>query len=262
MSNHEAIHWEIHTGVGHIILDRPDNANALCTTMAKHLAHAVEAAEQADIGAVLISARGKQFCAGGDINEFVANRERLSVLVRELLAIAHPTIHKLASLPVPVISALQGPLGGAGIAIGLCADLVLASTNVFLRGGYSALGLSSDLGASYFLSRRAGSERAKYILMTNRTIPAQQCLDWGLVDELHAPDELQPAAQALAEQLAAGATSALRHLKQLCNAEPQRSLQDQLNAEREAILDCARSSNSAEGISAFLEKRSPAFARR
>ena len=131
---------------------------------------------------MLLSATGPQFCAGGDIREFVANRDRLDRLVADILDVVHPAIHQLATLPLPVISAVQGPIGGAGIAVALCADLVLASSAMFVRGGYSAIGLSPDLGASYFLARRSSAARAKYVLMTNRPIPAEACLHWGLVN--------------------------------------------------------------------------------
>jgi len=178
--------WQVQNGVGHIVLDRPNGANALSLPMARQLAAAVLQAAQSDVGAVLISARGKQFCAGGDIREFVANVDRFDALASDILALAHPSIHQLTQLPVPVVSALQGPVGGAGIAMALCADIVLASSAMFMRGGYSAIGLSPDLGASYFLARRSNPARAKYVLMTNRPISAEQCLAWGLIDELHA----------------------------------------------------------------------------
>lgn len=254
-----AVHWEARAGVGHIVLDRPQGANALSTAMARQLAAAIAKAAGADVGAVLISARGRQFCAGGDIREFVAHRERLDALVDEILDIAHPAIHTLATLPLPVISAVQEPVGGAGIALALCADLVLASPAMFLRGGYSAIGLSPDLGASHYLARRSSAARAKYVLMTNRPIAAEECLRWGLVDELHAPDTLLPAATALAEQLAAGATASLGGIKRLCDAAGGHDLRRHLDEERAALLRCARSDDGREGVSAFIDKRSPDF---
>lgn len=257
-----AVHWREQAGVGHIVLDRPQGANALSLAMARQLAQAVEQAARADVGAVLVSATGGQFCAGGDIREFVAQRERLQALVCDMLDVLHPAMHRLATLALPVVSAVQGPVGGAGVALALCADLVLASSAMFLRGGYSAIGLSPDLGASYFLVRRAGAARAKYVLMTNRPIAAPQCLQWGLVDEVHAPDELLPAATALAGQLAAGATASLGGIKRLCDAAGgggADALQRHLDAEREAMLRCVRAADAQEGIDAFVGKRSPRF---
>ena len=251
--------WRVEDGIGHIVLNRPEAANALDSAAGKALADAIMQATRADIGAVLISANGKQFCAGGDIREFVEHREHLDRLVQEMLDQLHPAILALATLPVPVISAVQGPLGGAGISVALCADIVLASSAMKLRGGYSAIGLSPDLGASYYLARRAGAVRAKNILMTNRSVSADQCLAWGIVDEVHGIDELPAAALALAQQLARGATGSLGGIKRLCDNALSHDLRTHLSLEREALLRCSISADGREGVTAFVEKRAPFF---
>ena len=256
---HEPVLWHIEGGVGHIVLNRPDAANAIDSASARSLAGAIVQAAHADIGAVLISARGKQFCAGGDIKEFVAQRDDLDRLVQRILDLMHPALHTLATLPLPVVSAVQGSVGGAGIAIALCADIVLASSAMKLRGGYSAIGLSPDLGASYFLARRAGAARAKYILMTNRSIAAEDCLRWGLVDELHPPEALDEAARTLAADLAQGAAGSLGGIKRLCDAAHAHDLRTHLDLERQALVRCTVSADGREGICAFVEKRAPRF---
>lgn len=254
--------WEVRNGVGHMVLNQPERGNVISTAMAHSLKAVVGRACNADIGALLISASGKQFCVGGDISEFGEHRERLAPLIDAMLDVLNPVMHQLASLPLPVISAVQGPVGGGGIGLALCADLVLASRHMFLRGGYSAIGLSPDLGVSGYLTRRAGAARAKYILMSNRAVTAEDCLRMGLVDELHEPEQLLAAATALAEELAGGPTNSLAGIKSLCDSAHRQDLQQQLGAEREAMLGCARSGNSLEGVTAFLQKRKPVFQRR
>ncbi|MGD9756100.1 MAG: enoyl-CoA hydratase/isomerase family protein [Comamonas sp.] len=254
--------WEVRNGVGHMVLNQPEPGNVISTAMAHNLKAVVERACNADIGALLISASGKQFCVGGDISEFGEHRERLAPLIGAMLDLLNPVMHQLASLPLPVISAVQGPVGGGGIGLALCADLVLASRHMFLRGGYSAIGLSPDLGVSGYLTRRAGAARAKYILMSNRAVAAEDCLRMGLVDELHEPEQLLAAATALAEELAGGPTNSLAGIKSLCDSAHRQDLQQQLSAEREAMLACARSGNSLEGVTAFLQKRKPVSQRR
>ncbi|OAD86042.1 enoyl-CoA hydratase [Comamonas thiooxydans] len=254
--------WEVRNGVGHMVLNQPERGNVISTAMAHSLKAVVGRACNADIGALLISASGKQFCVGGDISEFGEHRERLAPLIDAMLDVLNPVMHQLASLPLPVISAVQGPVGGGGIGLALCADLVLASRHMFLRGGYSAIGLSPDLGVSGYLTRRAGAARAKYILMSNRAVTAEDCLRMGLVDELHEPEQLLAAATALAEELAGGPTNSLAGIKSLCDSAHRQDLQQQLGAEREAMLACARSGNSLEGVTAFLQKRKPVFQRR
>jgi 2-(1,2-epoxy-1,2-dihydrophenyl)acetyl-CoA isomerase len=254
------VQWRVEDGVGHIVLNRPAAANALNSAAGLALADAIGRAARADIGAVLLSSTGKQFCAGGDIAEFVERQADLDRLVRAMLDPLHPAILTLATLPVPVVSAVHGPVGGAGIALALCADIVLAAPAMKLRGGYSAIGLSPDLGASYYLARRAGASRAKLILMTNRAIAAEECLRWGLVDELHEAEALPGAARALALQLARGATGSLGGIKRLCDGALQHGLHAHLQLEREALLRCAMSADGREGIQAFMAKRAPVFA--
>lgn len=258
----ELVLWEVRNGVGHIVLNQPEQGNVISTPMARSLAAVVQQAQQSEIGAVLISATGKQFSVGGDIREFVQNREQLPELIDEILGLLNPTMHTLVTLPVPVISAIQGNIGGGGMGLGLCADIVLASSKVFLRGGYSAIGLSPDLGSSYYLSRRAGAARAKYLLMSNRPVSAQECLRMGIFDELHEPEALAAQATQLAETLAASATNSLAHIKNLCDAAHGHDLAQHLHEEKLAITDCSRHANSREGINAFLEKRAPSFVRR
>lgn len=259
MSDTPLVLWRIEDGVGHICLNRPDAANAINTELARQLGTAVDAACGAEVGAVLLSSTGKQYCAGGDIHEFVERRADFDQLIREMLTILHPAIDRLVNLPVPVVSAVHAPVGGAGISMALCADIVLAAPEMKLRGGYSALGLSPDLGAAYYLARRAGAAKAKYILMTNKTISAQECLRLGLVDELHAADSLLPEATRLCRDLARGATAALGGIKRLCDAAATLQLHTHLEHERQALLRCARSKDGQEGVAAFVERRPPRF---
>ena len=251
--------WNVADRVGHIVLNRPDQANALDLEMSKALRKAVRAAVHEDVGAVLLSAKGAFFCAGGDIQAFALQRRALPSLIQQLLLELHPAMEDLAALPVPIISALQGPVAGAGIGLALCADFVLASEETKLRGGYAGIGLSPDMGSSYYLAQRAGPLRTRQILMTNRSVPADECLRLGIVDELHASDRLLSAAQELARSLAQGPSQALRTIKRLCNVAGHQRLPAHLACEQSALLACAHSADAAEGISAFLEKRAPRF---
>ncbi|HYF61069.1 MAG TPA: enoyl-CoA hydratase-related protein [Burkholderiaceae bacterium] len=263
MTDSPPVRWHVADGVGHFVLNRPEAANAIDVPTARAFAAAVDAAvdaaASAGIGAVLLSSTGNQFCAGGDIQAFVRRRDDLDRLIAEIIEWIHPAILKLASLPVPVIGAVHASVAGAGIGVALCADVVLASTAMKLRGGYSAIGLSPDAGTSYFLSRRAGAARAKYLLMTNRTIGADECLRLGLVDEVHPPEALPSAAADLAASLARGATGALGRVKRLCDDAARLDLGEHLDRERQALLDGARSEDGREGIAAFVEKRAPRF---
>lgn len=263
MASEMLVRWQIEGRVGRMVFNRGEFGNAVNLPFAEALAAVVEQAAQAvaagQIGAVLLTAEGRQFCVGGDIQSFVEHRDDLPALVDDILRWVHPAVHKLATLPVPVVSVVQGAVGGAGIALALCADFVLAADSIKLRGGYTAIGLSPDGGASWFVTQRAGAAAAKRIFMRNQSFSAQECLQLGLVDELHALEALQPAAQALVQQLARGASGALAAVKHLCDAAAGHGLHAHLQLEYQALLARAGTADCREGIQAFIENRAPNF---
>lgn len=154
---------------------------------------------------------------------------------------------------------MNGPLGGAGIGLALCADFVLAAESVKLRTGYAAIGLSPDLGASYFLARRVGAVRAQQWFMLSETIDAQRCLAHGVVDALHPDAELAGAAENLALRLAQAATASLAGIKALCSGLPARDLQAHLSLEHQLLTARASGADAQEGVRAFVERRAPRF---
>jgi 2-(1,2-epoxy-1,2-dihydrophenyl)acetyl-CoA isomerase len=209
---------------------------------------------------VVLGGNGKIFCAGGDIGEFLANKDRIAPLVGQVIDYVHATIRTLANLPVPVICALNGPVGGAGIGYALCGDFVLASDTLKLRGGYCGIGLSPDGGASYFLTRRVGAARAKQIFMLNRALSAEDCLRLGVVDEVHPADQLAAAVDRLARELASGPTGSYARTKRLCDAAMNNDLATHLDLEAALMQESAMTADFHEGIAAFRDKRAPQFA--
>lgn len=245
--------------IARITLNRPDAGNAITLELAQALAAAIDQVSRSDARVLLLDAQGQRFCSGGDVDGLIAHRERLAENICAILTVLNPAMLRLANLPLPVISVVQGSVAGAGIALAGCADLVLASDRVRVRGAYSAIGLSPDIGASFHLVRRIGASRAKRLLMLNSVHSAEQCLALGLFDELHAPEYLAQAANDLAVLLADGATQAIGQIKQLCDAALDVDLETHLKLESAAILACSTSRDAAEGILACLEKREPRF---
>lgn len=254
---------EVKEGVARIVLDRPDQGNALDFPMKDALAAAVQRVRgDGSVRAVLLAATGKAFCVGGDIPAMREAGAKLPAWIGEMAQGLGESVRALSSLPVPVVSAVQGAVAGGGIGLALCADVVLAAESVRLRGGYTAIGLTPDLGASWFLARRAGVARAKEVFFQNRALTAKECLALGIVDAVH-PDALLGAeADALARRLAGGATAALGRAKALVDGALDRSLEEQLALERQGMMASAATDDAREGLAAFLEKRSPAFSGR
>ncbi len=247
-------------GVARITLNRPAAGNALDAEAAAALVDAVEAvASDRAVRAVLLTGAGRAFCVGGDIAAFRAALADLPRFIERLLPTLHRALLRLATLPVPVVSAVNGPLGGGGIGVALSADLVLAAESAKLRGGYSAIGLSPDLGTSWFLARRAGPARAKELLFLNRALEARECLALGIFDAVHPDDRLAAEAAETAARLAAGAAGSLARVKQLVDGAAGRTLEAHLALELEGIVAAAATPDAREGIAACVEKRPPRF---
>ncbi len=249
-------------GVASLTLNRPDRANVLDAEMSAALVAAVDAiAADRSVRAVLLQARGRQFCGGGDIKEFVGCIDDLARKIDANIPPVHRMLHRLATLPVPVVSALNGPIGGAGIGLALSADIVLAAESMKLRGGYSAIGLTPDVGSSWLLARRAGEARAKEIFFTNEVLSARDCLQFGIVSRVVADSELDSSANTLAAALAKGATGALTRIKLLVDGAARRTLEEQLDLEHLHMVEASRSADAIEGVMAFSQKRRAVFGR-
>lgn len=258
-----AVLCEVRDGVARITLNRPEIGNAIDGTLAAGFAGVVDRiAADPGVRAVLMTGAGRMFCAGGDIANMRAGVDDLAASLGASLPVLHAAVLKFSRLPVPVVTALNGPVGGGGIALALCADVVLAARSFKLRGGYSAIGLSPDLGASWFLAQRAGPLHARRVLFLNEPHDAHRCLEIGLVDAVHDDDRLAAEADALVARLACAATLSLAKIKRLTALAPMQSLEAHLAMEAEGMIASGATADAREGITAFIEKRPPRFAGR
>lgn len=255
----DGIRWSVADSIGRIVLDCPQRANTIGLAQGHAIARAVDEVLAAGPRAVLITGTGKIFCAGGAIDEMAGAGTAVDVLVGRILDPLNPAIERLSNAPLPVVCALNGAVGGGGIGLALCGDLVIAAASTKLRTGYTAIGLSPDLGSSYFLARRVGTERTKQLFFLSEAIDAQRCLALGIVDAVHPDDELPAAAQSLVARLAACATGSLARVKQLCRAAGTHGLREHLDLERSLLGQAAREADAREGLRAFLDKRAPRF---
>ena len=259
MQHLDGVAWGVAEGIGRIVLQRAEQGNSMTFESTLALIRAIDEILDAKPRVVLLSAEGRMFCSGANIGDLVGTSSDMAGGIDTILTKLHPAVLRLANAPVPVVAAVNGPMAGAGVGLGLCADFVLGAASMKLRTGYAALGVTPDLGASYFLSRRIGTVRAKQWLMLSEAFDAAQCLQAGVVDALHPADELAAAAEALIEKLARSAPGAMGGIRQLCNALQAGELRAHLELEREILTSCARSDDFQEGVRAFSEKRAPAF---
>jgi 2-(1,2-epoxy-1,2-dihydrophenyl)acetyl-CoA isomerase len=194
-------------GVAHLQLSRTERANAVDLPTASAFAAAVsDVAADESVRAVLLTAAGRTFCAGGDVAAMASPKDSAAYL-HELATTFDEALVALDALDVPVVAAVQGAVAGAGLGLALCADVVIAEPATRFIAAYSAVGLTPDCGVSWLLPRAVGQGRALELLITGRVLDAAEAYAWGLVTALDADPATR--AGALANQMAAGPGRAL-----------------------------------------------------
>jgi 2-(1,2-epoxy-1,2-dihydrophenyl)acetyl-CoA isomerase len=207
--------WERSGAVGRITLNRPDAANAIDLETAHAFGAAVAAAaadEEATI--VLLTGAGRRFCAGGDVASFVGSDDPAGYL-HELATTLDGVLQRLAALEKPVVVGVQGAVAGAGLAVMLSGDLVVAGGSTRFVAAYAGIGLTPDCGLSWLLPRAVGQQRAAELLLAGRALTGAEALEWGLVTRTVDDDGVEAEALALAQQLAAGPGFALGQTRRL-----------------------------------------------
>lgn len=211
---------------------------------------------------MLISAEGRSFTVGGDLQFLHAHLDHLPDQVHALLARYHTTLPRLAALPVPVVAAAQGAAAGGGLGLLWIADVVMAADDLRIVTAFDKLGLSGDGGSFWYLPRLVGLRRARQLLMGGRALGAEEALEWGLVDQVVPRTELEAAAEAEVARWAAGPTYAYGRMKRLLQQSSVTDYATHLQAERAAMAECAGRADVREGVTAFLERRRPVFPNR
>lgn len=171
--------------VAHLELNRPDAANALDLGLARTLRAAVERADaDPEVRAVVLSGAGQRFCAGGDVASFV-EAEGIGPYLEELATQGDTAVQALEGLAKPVVAAVHGAVAGAGLALMLACDLIVAAPSTKFVFAYPSVGLSPDCGVSWLLPRAVGQQRALMFALSGRPLSAEKALEWGLVSEVH-----------------------------------------------------------------------------
>ena len=242
-----------------VTLNRPDAANAFNTVMADELAQCFEAltADFGDIRVVILTGAGsKAFCAGGDL------KERLD-MTDEAWFIQHRSYERMVrnvmGCPLPVIGAINGAAFGGGCELVAMLDFAYASTTARFAQTEVRLGIIPGAGGSQNLVRAIGLKRAKQLILTGETFSAEQAYDWGLINQLCAPEQLMDEVKEVARQIARNAPIAVRQSKMAVSRAPDLSLADGLMFEIEAYNRCVTTKDRREGLKAFNEKRRPEF---
>jgi 2-(1,2-epoxy-1,2-dihydrophenyl)acetyl-CoA isomerase len=240
-----------------ITLNRPDKLNAFGGTMREDL---LAALHTADGRVVVITGAGRAFCAGGDVENMARlQKERDVDAFRKLLDAGRDIVTQIAGMSQPVIASINGVAAGAGCNLALACDYRIASDQAMLGETFVRIGIHPDWGGTWTLPRLVGSSRAMELMMTGRMVEASEALAIGMVDRVVAAADLAAETQKLARAIADGPPIAVAGIKRALAASRTNLLREQIDLETEHQLRAFASSDAAEGMAAFIEKRAPAF---
>jgi 2-(1,2-epoxy-1,2-dihydrophenyl)acetyl-CoA isomerase len=253
----DVTHRVEHDGaVATVTLDRPEALNALTRASRVGLARDLRAlSADAAVRCVVLTGAGRAFCAGQDLREPDA-LSGVDAMIRETYL---PIIEAICGMPKPVVAAVNGAAAGAGLSIALACDLRYLAEDAVLMMAFSNIGLVPDCGGSWLLPRAVGYARAFELAASGRRVASDEALALGLVERVLPPEDVLPAAQELAAQLAGRPTLALGWTKRLMRAAQQGELADTMEMEAQLQASAVDTHDHAEGVAAFLEKRAPRF---
>lgn len=254
--------YEERGAVALVTLNRPEALNSFTRQMHRELWAAFDRAEANPlIRALVITGAGRGFCAGADLAEFdfepgpdLVERADPGPVIDQAF---NPTARRIQSLRFPVIAAVNGVAAGAGASLAMTCDIAIAAPGASFIQAFSKIGLIPDAGGSWFLVERLGLARAMALAMTGDKLPAVQAKDWGMIWDV--ADDPLAAALAMADKLAVMPTKALVATRALLREAGKRSLDDQLDVERDTQSALGRTHDYIEGVMAFRQKRPAQF---
>jgi 2-(1,2-epoxy-1,2-dihydrophenyl)acetyl-CoA isomerase len=253
----ETIEAEIRDGIARITLNRPDRLNSFTRQMHGELAQALDAA--ADARVIILTGAGRGFCAGQDLNDRAVAPGEAVDLGETVEASWNPLVRRLATLPQPVIARVNGVAAGAGANIALACDLVVAAKSAKFIQSFSVLGLIPDSGGSWHLPRLVGQARALGLALTGEPLPAEKAAEWGMIWKCIDDDALDAEVDALAARIAALPPLGLAAIKSIIRTSGSRTLDEELDLQRDEMRRLGFTADYREGVAAFLEKRTPSF---
>jgi 2-(1,2-epoxy-1,2-dihydrophenyl)acetyl-CoA isomerase len=246
-----------------IALNRPERMNAWSNALSADLLDALrDAAADAEVRAVMITGTGKAFCSGADLKEGMADAlARGGTLDTETILTRwyHPIVTTIREMPKPVVSAVNGPAAGAGLSLALAADLVVAKESAYFTLAFVGIGLVPDGGASLFVPARIGFARAAEMALLGDPVTAAKAVDVGLINAAWPDAEFAAKADALLLRLASGPTRSYAGSKRELNHWLYARMAEHLALEASLQGELAQTKDFTEGVTAFLEKRKPAF---
>jgi enoyl-CoA hydratase/carnithine racemase len=240
-----------------ITLNRPDAFNSINLAIAQRLEQlAAQIQADATIRVLVLQGEGRAFCAGGDLQTIgaAAAADTITPVVAELLKHYHAFITALRRMPKIVLASVHGSAAGAGLSLAFAADLCIAAEDARFTPAYAKLGVSPDGGGTVGVVAAVGARRAMQIYLAEDSFSARQAYDWGLVAKVVAAAELKAATRELASRLAQNTPAGLAATKALIHRATTAPIEQQLDSERDAIIDCMHTEEFGIAVKKFTSK--------
>jgi enoyl-CoA hydratase/carnithine racemase len=240
-----------------ITLNRPAAFNSIDLSIAKKLEQlGLEVEASDEIRVLVIEGKGRVFCAGGDLQTMgaAAASDNVAPVVGEMLRHAHVFIATLRRMSKIVLASVHGSAAGAGLSLAFVADLCIAAEDARFTPAYAKLGVSPDGGGTAGVVASVGVRRAMQIFLAEDSFSAAQAYEWGLVAKVVPGAELKAATRKLANRLAKNAPAALAATKTLIHRASITPIEQQLDAERDAIIGCMQTDEFRAAVKKFTSR--------
>jgi 2-(1,2-epoxy-1,2-dihydrophenyl)acetyl-CoA isomerase len=258
-----AVSLSIVDGLATIELNRPEALNAWNQALGDELLAAIRSvADDDDVRAVIIRGAGRAFSSGADLKDSAmraSTPEGVPDLRKVLVEAYHPIITGIRRMEKPVIASVNGGAIGIGLSLALACDLVIAGESAYFLLAFVNIGLVPDGGSSLFVPARVGFARAAELALLGERVDARSAAAWGLINRVVPDADLAAETESLGRRLAAGPTRSYAGSKRQLNAMVYGRLDEQLELEAQIQQEMASSSDFGEGVTAFVQKREPAF---
>jgi 2-(1,2-epoxy-1,2-dihydrophenyl)acetyl-CoA isomerase len=259
--------YELGDGVATVTLNLPAKLNPIALELQTELREALHRVRNDNsVRAVVLTGAGKAFCVGADLGAMREREEGKSLgdqTADWMQSMSNPLIEELRAMPVPVVCAVNGPAAGAGVGLALACDIVIAARSAYFYLPFlPKLGIVPDLGCTWFIPRRVGPARALGMALLDEKLGAETAAQWGLIWACFDDRLLLLEASNIAQRLAQLPVHAVIEARKALAHSERHSLSDQLHYESERQRELIERPTFAEGVMAFLQKRTPVFPRR
>ena len=241
--------------IGRIVLNRPDQLNALTPDMLRGISEALPNLVNRGARAILITGNGRGFCSGAALSGGGIDRD----LGETIGTLYNPLARALSDCAVPIVTAINGPAAGAGASLALAGDIVVAARSSYIMLAFARIGLVPDAGALWLVAQSAGRLRALEMGLLGDKLGAEEALSYGLVTRVVDDAALLDTATALAERLAAMPTLAMGMIRRQVRVAIDDGFAASLDLEQENQRRAGFSEDHAEGVRAFIDKRAAVF---